>query len=113
MYHTTFVFFFFFGWNKNAQSTLQSYNGDITNQMLDSAHNLLFTKWLNILGTDERVREAHTQISSMKDKKKIYINNWGSTHEDLKLIKQKGKFILIPPKQTSNPIHSGAEENQK
>jgi len=58
--------------------------------------------------------EARTQISSMKDKKKkIHIKNWGSTHEDLKLMKQKGKFILIPPKQISNPIHSGAEENQK
>ena len=57
-------------------------------------------------------QEAHTRISSMKDKK-IYIKNWGSTHEDLKLIKQKGKFKLIPPKQTSNPIHSGAEGNQK
>ena len=55
---------------------------------------------------------AHTQISSMMDKKKIYIKNWGSTHEDLKLIKWKGKFTLILPKQTSNPIQSGEEENQ-
>ena len=93
-----------FCWNKNTQSNLKLSNGDITLQILDSAHNLLFIKWLNILGTGERVGRHLLRFLPWRTKKSR-LKNWGSTNEELKLIKQKGKFIvLIPPKETRNPI---------